>query len=142
MGLYGETPGRVGTGYMVQPHSRDGQGSTHSLKWGRGAQRMGPMQGTWDSGARGEGQEDRGQKERWVRQRCAGDEYTAGLPSPKGGGQGSLPKMRCWAGEHQGEGIGRMGTSKPTDTPFPLQARSPTTAPGKAVAGNLPAPMS
>lgn len=90
----------------------------------------------------GKGQEDGGQKERWVRQRCAGEEYTAGLSSPKGGGQGYLLKRGCWAGQHQGEGIGRMETSKPTDTPFPLQVRSPTTAPGKDVAGNLPAPMS
>lgn len=51
-------------------------------------------------------------------------------------------KEGCWVGEHKAEGVGRMGTSKPTDTPSPPQVRSLTTAPGKAVAGNLPAPTS
>lgn len=62
-----QDPGRGG----VWSHSRDGQGTTRSLKWGsglwRGAavgqdKRTGPMQGAWDSGAHGEGQEDRGRK--------------------------------------------------------------------------------
>lgn len=101
--------------------------------------RTGPMRGPWDSGARGEGQEDGGQKGIWGRQ---GMSVQRGYPLLRVGVWHPPQKGWCWAGEHKGEGIGRNGTSKPTDIPSPLQARSPTTAPGKAVAGNLPALMS
>lgn len=58
------------------------------------------------------------------------------------GGGAHMERWECWTGKHRIEGIARMRTYKPTDTPSPLQVRSPTTAPGKAVAGNLPALMS
>lgn len=118
MGVYGETPpppppGRDGTGHMLQPPSRDEQGSTHTLKWGRGTWKGAaggqgcpnddPSAEHMDSGAHGAGEEGGGQKEKWGRQRCAGGgKYTAELPSPKGGGQGSLSERGVLGGGAQG----------------------------------------
>jgi len=113
------------------------------LRWGGGTQRtgIGRAHGTAEHMGRGRnmGDKRKGGSSKGV----PGTEYTVGLASPKDAGQGSpVNRWECWAGERRGEGVGRMGTFKPADTPSPPQVRSPTIAPGKAVAGNLPAPMS